>query len=41
MKRVGEEEGNSRNTQVWGKKLLARAEEIANGDNKYNLKYKS
>ena len=39
MKRVGEEGNQSQHTGM-GKKLLARAEEIANGDNKYNLKYK-
>ncbi len=39
MKRVGEEGNQSQHTGM-GKRLLARAEEIARGDNKYNLKYK-
>ncbi len=39
MKRVGEEGNQSQHTGM-GKKLLARAEEIARGDNKHNLKYK-
>ncbi len=39
MKRVGEEGNQSQHTGM-GKKLLSRAEEIARGDNKFNLKYK-
>lgn len=38
MKRVGEEGNQSQHTGM-GKRLLARAEEIAKGDNKYDLKY--
>lgn len=39
MKRVGEEGNQSQHTGM-GKKLLARADEIARGDNVHNLKYK-
>ena len=39
MKRVGEEGSQSQHTGM-GKRLLARAEKIASGDNQYNLKYK-
>ena len=39
MKRVGEEGNQSQHTGM-GKSLLARAENIARGDNKYNLRYK-
>ena len=39
MKRVGEEGNQSQHTGM-GKKLLARAEEIARGHNQHNLKYK-
>jgi histone acetyltransferase (RNA polymerase elongator complex component) len=38
MKRVGEEGNQSQHTGM-GKRLLMRAEEIAKGDNKFNLKY--
>ena len=38
MKRVGEEGNQSQHTGM-GKRLLARAEEISRGDNKYGLKY--
>ncbi len=38
MKRVGEEGNQSQHTGM-GKKLLARVEEIAKGDNKFGLKY--
>ncbi len=38
MKRVGEEGTQSQHTGM-GKRLLARAEEISKGDNKYNLKF--
>ncbi len=38
MKRVGEEGNQSQHTGM-GKRLIARAEEIARGDNQYNLKY--
>jgi elongator complex protein 3 len=38
MKRVGEAGNQSQHTGM-GKRLLARAEEIAKGDNVYNLKY--
>ncbi len=38
MKRVGEEGNQSQHTGM-GKKLLARAEEIARGDNSFSLKY--
>lgn len=38
MKRVGEEGNQSQHTGM-GKRLLARAEQIASGDNMHNLKY--
>jgi elongator complex protein 3 len=38
MKRVGEEGNQSQHTGM-GKRLLASAEEISKGDNKFNLKY--